>query len=61
MLSGLLSLFSSYTEYVLMRYTKTDNRFYEQKIEAGYLVNYNKPNGFPERSLLVRFKDKKEI
>lgn len=61
LLSGLLFLFHSCTEYVLTRYTKTDNRFYEQKIEAGYLVNHNKPNGLPERSLLVRFRDKKEI
>lgn len=61
LLSGLLFLFHSCTEYVLTRYTKTDSRFYEQKIEAGYLVNHNQPNGFPAHSLLVRFRDKKEI
>lgn len=56
----LLFLLNSCTEYILTRYSKTNKSFYQQKIDAGYLVNNNKPNGLPKRSLLVHFKNEND-
>lgn len=46
-------------EFNLKKYINCDNKLYASDIQVGYLVNNNKPNGLPEKSLIVHFKDKK--